>query len=138
MDEYPISRLYRDARVMRIYAGTNEITKLWRSKAYDLVRPRIDAHDAGIAVEPRDWIFVHIAITAEQLQAAVDHLAERVGDPVLRHGCGHGVELALEQPLDALVAERFRDGRLGLAGGELELAVLEFDDFLPNAVRCLT
>src|ERR1700732_899754 len=36
MDEYPISRLYRDARVMRIYAGTNEIMKvliarsLWR------------------------------------------------------------------------------------------------------------
>jgi acyl-CoA dehydrogenase len=28
MDEYPISRLYRDARVMRIYAGTNEIMKL--------------------------------------------------------------------------------------------------------------
>ena len=28
MDEYPISRLYRDARVMRIYAGSNEIMKL--------------------------------------------------------------------------------------------------------------
>jgi acyl-CoA dehydrogenase len=28
MDEYPISRLYRDARVLRIYAGTNEIMKL--------------------------------------------------------------------------------------------------------------
>ena len=28
MDEFPISRLYRDARVMRIYAGTNEIMKL--------------------------------------------------------------------------------------------------------------
>ncbi len=28
MDEYPISRLYRDARVFRIYAGTNEIMKL--------------------------------------------------------------------------------------------------------------
>jgi acyl-CoA dehydrogenase len=28
MDEYPISRLYRDARVMRIYAGTNEIMNL--------------------------------------------------------------------------------------------------------------
>jgi acyl-CoA dehydrogenase len=28
MNEYPISRLYRDARVMRIYAGTNEIMKL--------------------------------------------------------------------------------------------------------------
>jgi acyl-CoA dehydrogenase len=28
MDEFPISRIYRDARVMRIYAGTNEIMKL--------------------------------------------------------------------------------------------------------------
>ena len=28
MEEYPISRMYRDARVQRIYAGTNEIMKL--------------------------------------------------------------------------------------------------------------
>jgi acyl-CoA dehydrogenase len=28
MDEYPISRIFRDARVLRIYAGTNEIMKL--------------------------------------------------------------------------------------------------------------
>src|SRR6266705_218772 len=28
MDEYPISRMYRDARVQPIYAGTNEIMKL--------------------------------------------------------------------------------------------------------------
>src|SRR5476649_2275891 len=28
MDEYPISRIYRDARVLRIYAGTNEIMNL--------------------------------------------------------------------------------------------------------------
>jgi acyl-CoA dehydrogenase len=28
MDEYPISRMFRDARVQRIYAGTNEIMKL--------------------------------------------------------------------------------------------------------------
>jgi len=28
MEEYPISRLYRDARVMRIYAGSNEIMKV--------------------------------------------------------------------------------------------------------------
>jgi len=28
MEEYPIARMYRDARVQRIYAGTNEIMKL--------------------------------------------------------------------------------------------------------------
>jgi acyl-CoA dehydrogenase len=28
MDEYLVSRMHRDARVMRIYAGTNEIMKL--------------------------------------------------------------------------------------------------------------
>src|SRR6202163_1412107 len=28
MEEFPISRIYRDARVMRIYAGTNEIMKV--------------------------------------------------------------------------------------------------------------
>jgi acyl-CoA dehydrogenase len=28
MEEFPISRIFRDARVMRIYAGTNEIMKL--------------------------------------------------------------------------------------------------------------
>ena len=28
MDEYPISRMFRDARVQRIYAGTNEIMKV--------------------------------------------------------------------------------------------------------------
>jgi acyl-CoA dehydrogenase len=27
MDEYPISRLWRDSRVQRIYGGTNEIMK---------------------------------------------------------------------------------------------------------------
>ena len=27
MDEYPISRMYRDARVQTIYGGTNEIMK---------------------------------------------------------------------------------------------------------------
>jgi acyl-CoA dehydrogenase len=28
MNEYPIAQLYKDARVQRIYGGTNEIMKL--------------------------------------------------------------------------------------------------------------
>jgi acyl-CoA dehydrogenase len=32
MDEYPISRLYRDARITRIYGGTSEIMKVIISK----------------------------------------------------------------------------------------------------------
>jgi acyl-CoA dehydrogenase len=33
MDEYPISRMYADARVQRIYGGTNEIMKLLISRS---------------------------------------------------------------------------------------------------------
>jgi alkylation response protein AidB-like acyl-CoA dehydrogenase len=36
MDEYPISRRYRDARVTRIYGGTSEIMKSVISKSIDL------------------------------------------------------------------------------------------------------
>jgi acyl-CoA dehydrogenase len=32
MDEYPISRMYRDSRVQRIYGGTNEVMKLLISR----------------------------------------------------------------------------------------------------------
>ena len=47
MDEYPISRIYRDARVMRIYAGTNEIMKLLiaRQPVSALRRQRWRLHD---------------------------------------------------------------------------------------------
>jgi alkylation response protein AidB-like acyl-CoA dehydrogenase len=36
MDEYRISRLYRDARVSRIYAGTSEIMKEIISRGFGL------------------------------------------------------------------------------------------------------
>src|SRR5882724_10609518 len=55
---------------------------------HDLIRPCIDAHYAGVAEEARDRIFVHEAIAAEQLQAAVHDGAEQVGEPVFRHRGG--------------------------------------------------
>ncbi|MFK0573781.1 acyl-CoA dehydrogenase family protein [Endozoicomonas sp.] len=36
MDEYPISKMYRDVRISRIYAGTNEIMKTVIAKAMEL------------------------------------------------------------------------------------------------------
>ena len=34
MDEYPISRMYTDARITRIYAGTSEVMKLLISRDF--------------------------------------------------------------------------------------------------------
>jgi hypothetical protein len=47
MEEYPISRMYRDARVMRIYAGTNEITKVLIARS---LKER--SHDRRIRLRP--------------------------------------------------------------------------------------
>ncbi|MEC7595393.1 MAG: acyl-CoA dehydrogenase family protein, partial [Pseudomonadota bacterium] len=33
MDEYPISRMYTDARVQRIYGGSNEIMRMLVARA---------------------------------------------------------------------------------------------------------
>jgi acyl-CoA dehydrogenase len=41
MDEYPISRMYRDARVLRIYAGTNEIMKLLIARSLSALRAQL-------------------------------------------------------------------------------------------------
>ena len=57
MDEYPISRMYRDARVLRIYAGTNEIMKLLIARSFDarqiLEGPMTDAFIYDAVRTPR-------------------------------------------------------------------------------------
>src|SRR3546814_9261004 len=45
----------------------------------------VDALHAGIGIGAGDRVFPHEAVTAEQLQAAVEHLALQVAAPVFRH-----------------------------------------------------
>ena len=52
--------------------------RLWRGEhpgddlLHDLVRAGIDSRDAKVGVRPRDGVFLHVAVAAEQLQALVD------------------------------------------------------------------
>src|SRR5215470_12315201 len=101
---------------------------------HDLVGARIYAQYARVAIHPRDRIFVHIAIPAEQLQASVDHFALRVGEAVFGHRGGNRVEFALDMPLDAMVEEDFGDCRIGLALGKLELRVLKLNNRLAEGL----
>src|SRR5215468_5535810 len=106
-------------------------------KLHDLVGPGIDALHPRVAVHARDRIFVHIAIAAEQLQAAVDDFVLQVGQPVLGHRGRDGIELPPQVALHAVVMEDAADGRLGFALGELELGVLEVDDLLAEGLPLL-
>src|SRR5665213_1147114 len=72
---------------------------------HDLVRPRVDTQHPRVAVEARDRIFVHIAIAAEQLKAAVDDLGLDVGQAIFGHRSGHRIELAGDVLGDAIIDE---------------------------------
>src|ERR1044071_2730035 len=97
---------------------------------HDLVGAAVNLLDAAVGIEPRDRVFPHVAVAAVELQALVDALALQVGGPVLGHGGGGDVELALEMPGDAVVDEDAGDMRLGFELGQAEAGVLEVDDRL--------
>ena len=63
-----------------------------------------------------------------QLQAFVDDLALKIGDPVFRHRGGRRIEFVFQQKLGAMVSEDLGDGRFSLAFGQLELRILEVPD----------
>ncbi len=104
---------------------------------HDLVGARVYTHHPRVPIHARNRKFLHVAVTAEQLEAAVDDLPLQIGDPVFGHGGGDGVELPLEIALDAVVVEDTRDRRLGFALREHELRVLEFDDLLAESLPLL-
>src|SRR5690349_3278069 len=95
---------------------------------HDLVGATVDLLNPAVGVEPGDRVFPHVAVAAVELQALVDDLALQVGGPVLGHGGGGDVELALEMAGDAVVDEHAGDMGLGLELGEAKAGVLEVDD----------
>src|SRR5215472_4678107 len=75
---------------------------------HDLVRAAVDLLHPAVGIKPRDRVFPHVAVAAVELQALVDDLALQVGGPVLGHGGGGDVELALEMARNAIVDEHAR------------------------------
>src|SRR5262245_3870727 len=104
---------------------------------HDFVGTGIDPHHPRVAVHARDRELLHIAVTAEELQTAIDDLSLQIGQPVLGHGRGDGIERPVEIALDAVVVKHPRDRRVGLALGEGELGILEFDDLLAEGLTLL-
>src|SRR5271165_131512 len=51
--------------------------------AHDLAGPSVEALNARVTPEPGDLVLVHVAVTAMDLQAAVDDLPLRLGRPQL-------------------------------------------------------
>src|SRR6266852_1063906 len=104
---------------------------------HDFVRSGIDAHHPRVAVHARDWKLLHVAVTAEQLQTAIDYLSLQVREPIFGHRGGNRIEGAVEIALDTVIVKHPCDGRLRLAFGKHELGVLEFDDLLAEGLALL-
>src|SRR5262245_14536011 len=104
---------------------------------HDFVGTGIDPHHPRVAVHARDRELLHIAVAAEELQAAIDDLSLQIGQPVLGHGRGDGIERPVEIALNAMVVKHPRDRRLGLALRQGKLGILEFDDLLAESLTLL-
>src|SRR6478609_9076394 len=52
---------------------------------HDLVRAAVDLLHPRVGVEPRDRVFPHVTVAAEELQALVDQRALQVGGEILGH-----------------------------------------------------
>ena len=72
-----------------------------------------------------------------QLQAVVDDLALQIGDPVLGHRSGDGVERSGDKTFYAVIDENTGHGRLGFGLGQRELGVLELKDAFAEGLAFL-
>src|SRR5206468_8674628 len=74
----------------------------------------------------------YVARATMQLDALIDDVAFAVGEPVLRHGGGNLVQLAVDETLDAVVKEDPADPRFSRAFGQLEPRILKIDQRFPE------
>src|SRR5262249_22189383 len=96
MEEYPISRIWRDARVQRIYGGASEIMKgiVGRSLGVWAVEVVGERHEARAARVPRNrperlYALTCEALDGEQAALAATAAADAVG-VLLITGAGRG------------------------------------------------
>src|SRR5215813_10933849 len=106
-------------------------------KLHDLVGAGIDTRHARVAIHTRDRKFLHVAIAAEELQAAINDLSLQVSQPIFGHRCRDRIERAIKIALDAMVVKHPRDCCLRLAFGEPELGILEFNYLLTEGLSLL-
>src|SRR5699024_1213219 len=113
---------------------------------HDLVRAAEDRLDAIVLVGAGDGELEHVAVAAEELQAAVDDLDLEVGPEVLGLRRVHRGELTVVEGQCAAVDECLEGVDAGLEFGEFEASVLEvadrlteggaFEDVLGRPLQC--
>src|SRR5690606_5631555 len=106
-------------------SGTLQTHVLGDDRLHDLAGAAVDAVDPVVRVQAGDRVLVHVAVAAVQLEAAVDDAVGDLGAEQLGAGGLGGGELAGVQGLGGAVGDGLGGVHLGLAGGQLELGVLE-------------
>src|SRR6266481_6164106 len=87
---------------------------------HDLGRAGVDAADAGVGIEAADFVLIHVAGAAVQLQALVDHPALDLGGVELGRGSGLARQLPLHVLHDAMVDQGPAGVDAGTHVGHLE------------------
>ena len=78
LNEFLFKRQPKAAYALSPHAGDRDLQAPGDEQFHDFIGAGIDAHHPRIAIKPRDRVLVHVAVAAEQLQAAIDNFADQV------------------------------------------------------------